>query len=71
MNKALYVDSVSLVAGAFIGTSSVTAYIGIAAALYVSGLTAVVVGVSVPVGYVLHQSCSGDGVPLQKQTLER
>ncbi|HHD7222029.1 TPA: NCS2 family permease, partial [Citrobacter freundii] len=47
MNKALYVDSVSSVAGAFIGTSSVTAYIESTAGVAVggrSGLTAVVVG---------------------------
>ncbi len=49
MNKALYVDSISSVAGAFIGTSSVTAYIestsGVWLSVVASGLTAVVVGV--------------------------
>ncbi|KPO29722.1 adenine permease PurP [Escherichia coli] len=48
MNKALYVDSVSSVAGAFIGTSSVTAYIESTSGVAVggrTGLTAVVVGV--------------------------
>ncbi|EMW45921.1 putative permease yicO [Escherichia coli 2780750] len=48
MNKALYVDSVSSVAGAFIGTSSVTAYIESISGVAVggrTGLTAVVVGV--------------------------
>lgn len=47
MNKALYVDSVSSVAGAFIGTSSVTAYIESTSGVAVggrTGLTAVVVG---------------------------
>lgn len=48
MHKALYVDSLSSVAGAFIGTSSVTAYIESTAGVSVggrTGLTAVVVGV--------------------------
>ncbi|KDA55886.1 putative permease yicO [Escherichia coli 2-011-08_S1_C1] len=48
MNKALYVDSVSSVAGAFIGTSSVTAYIESTSGVAVggrTGLTAVVVGI--------------------------
>ncbi len=48
MNKALYVDSVSSVAGAFIGTSSVTAYIESTSGVAVggrTGLTAIVVGV--------------------------
>jgi adenine/guanine/hypoxanthine permease len=48
MNKALYVDSVSSVAGAFIDTSSVTAYIESTSGVAVggrTGLTAVVVGV--------------------------
>ncbi|KDV79103.1 putative permease yicO [Escherichia coli 2-052-05_S4_C3] len=48
MNKALYVDSVSSVAGAFIGTSSVTAYIESTSGVAVggrTGLTVVVVGV--------------------------
>lgn len=48
MNKVLYVDSVSSVAGAFIGTSSVTAYIESTSGVAVggrTGLTAVVVGV--------------------------
>lgn len=48
MNKALYVDSVSLVAGAFIGTLFVTAYIESTFGVAVggrTGLTAVVVGV--------------------------
>ncbi|MFC3393844.1 NCS2 family permease [Brenneria rubrifaciens] len=47
MKQALYVDSVSSVAGAFIGTSSVTAYIESSAGVSVggrTGLTAVVVG---------------------------
>ncbi len=47
MNKALYVDSISSVAGAFIGTSSVTAYIESTSGVAVggrTGLTAVVVG---------------------------
>ncbi|WP_390888527.1 NCS2 family permease [Citrobacter amalonaticus] len=48
MRRALYVDSVSSVAGAFIGTSSVTAYIESTSGVAVggrTGLTAVVVGV--------------------------
>lgn len=48
MRKALYVDSLSSVAGAFIGTSSVTAYIESSSGVAVggrTGLTAVVVGV--------------------------
>lgn len=48
MHKALYVDSLSSVAGAFIGTSSVTAYIESTAGVSVggrTGLTAVVVGI--------------------------
>lgn len=48
MKRALYVDSVSSVAGAFIGTSSVTAYIESTSGVAVggrTGLTAVVVGV--------------------------
>ncbi|RLM19634.1 adenine permease PurP [Brenneria alni] len=47
MKQALYVDSVSSVAGAFIGTSSVTAYIESSSGVSVggrTGLTAVVVG---------------------------
>ncbi|MEC5320194.1 NCS2 family permease [Brenneria populi subsp. brevivirga] len=47
MKQALYVDSVSSVAGAFIGTSSVTAYIESSSGVTVggrTGLTAVVVG---------------------------
>lgn len=47
MHKALYVDSLSSVAGAFIGTSSVTAYIESTSGVSVggrTGLTAVVVG---------------------------
>lgn len=47
MKRALYVDSISSVAGAFIGTSSVTAYIESSAGVAVggrTGLTAVVVG---------------------------
>nr|MDN1450327.1 NCS2 family permease [Escherichia coli] len=39
MNKALYVDSVSSVAGAFIGTSSVTAYIESTSGVAVGGRT--------------------------------
>lgn len=48
MKQALYVDSISSVAGAFIGTSSVTAYIESSAGVSVggrTGLTAVVVGI--------------------------
>ena len=48
MRRALYVDSMSSVAGAFIGTSSVTAYIESTSGVAVggrTGLTAVVVGV--------------------------
>ena len=47
MKQALYVDSVSSVTGAFIGTSSVTAYIESSSGVSVggrTGLTAVVVG---------------------------
>lgn len=47
MKQALYVDSISSVAGAFIGTSSVTAYIESSSGVSVggrTGLTAVVVG---------------------------
>ncbi|WON76939.1 NCS2 family permease [Serratia sp. UGAL515B_01] len=47
MKQALYVDSVSSVAGAFIGTSSVTTYIESSSGVSVggrTGLTAVVVG---------------------------
>lgn len=48
MKQALYVDSISSVAGSFIGTSSVTAYIESSSGVSVggrTGLTAVVVGV--------------------------
>ncbi|TNV21557.1 NCS2 family permease [Buttiauxella sp. B2] len=48
MSKALYVDSLSSVVGAYIGTSSVTAYIESTSGVAVggrTGLTAVVVGV--------------------------
>lgn len=48
MNRALYVDSLSSIAGAFIGTSSVTAYIESTSGVAVggrTGLTAIVVGV--------------------------
>lgn len=48
MNKALYVDSLSSVAGALIGTSSVTAYIESTSGVSVggrTGMTAVVTGV--------------------------
>lgn len=48
MKQALYVDSISSVAGSFIGTSSVTAYIESTAGVSVggrTGLTAVVVGI--------------------------
>ncbi|MGL5697999.1 MAG: NCS2 family permease [Kluyvera sp.] len=48
MKQALYVDSVSSVAGSFIGTSSVTAYIESSSGVSVggrTGLTAVVVGI--------------------------
>ena len=47
MKQALYVDSVSSVAGSFIGTSSVTAYIESSSGVSVggrTGLTAVIVG---------------------------
>ncbi|ATI64230.1 NCS2 family permease [Edwardsiella tarda] len=47
MQQALYVDSISSVAGSFIGTSSVTAYIESSSGVSVggrTGLTAVVVG---------------------------
>jgi AGZA family xanthine/uracil permease-like MFS transporter len=47
MKQALYVDSISSVAGAFIGTSSVTAYIESSSGVSVggrTGLTAVIVG---------------------------
>lgn len=48
MKQALYVDSISSVAGAFIGTSSVTAYIESSSGVSIggrTGLTAVVVGI--------------------------
>ncbi|HGK4614721.1 TPA: NCS2 family permease [Yersinia enterocolitica] len=48
MKQALYVDSISSVAGAFIGTSSVTAYIESSSGVSVggrTGLTAMVVGI--------------------------
>ncbi len=48
MKQALFVDSVSSVAGSFIGTSSVTAYIESSSGVSVggrTGLTAVVVGI--------------------------
>lgn len=48
MKQALYVDSVSSVAGAFVGTSSVTAYIESTSGVSVggrTGLTAVVTGI--------------------------
>jgi len=48
MNRALYVDSLSSIGGAFIGTSSVTAYIESTSGVAVggrTGLTAVVVGI--------------------------
>jgi AGZA family xanthine/uracil permease-like MFS transporter len=48
MKQALYVDSISSVAGAFIGTSSVTAYIESSSGVSVggrTGLTAVVTGI--------------------------
>ena len=48
MKQALYVDSISSVAGAFIGTSSVTTYIESSSGVSVggrTGLTAVVVGI--------------------------
>ncbi|MBF3339564.1 NCS2 family permease, partial [Leptospira borgpetersenii serovar Hardjo-bovis] len=47
MKQALYVDSISSVAGSFIGTSSVTAYIESSSGVSIggrTGLTAVVVG---------------------------
>ncbi|KEY56573.1 NCS2 family permease [Serratia sp. DD3] len=47
MKQALYVDSISSVAGAFIGTSSVTAYIESSSGVAIggrTGLTAVIVG---------------------------
>ncbi len=68
MNKALYVDSVSSVAGAFIGTSSVTAYIE-----STSGVQSVVARADcgcgwryVPVGYVL-LTAGGDGSSLRNR----
>jgi len=48
MKQALYVDSISSVAGAFVGTSSVTAYIESSSGVSVggrTGLTAVVTGI--------------------------
>lgn len=48
MKKALFVDSISSVTGAFVGTSSVTAYIESSSGVSVggrTGLTAVVVGI--------------------------
>ncbi|MGL4546332.1 MAG: NCS2 family permease [Plesiomonas sp.] len=48
MQKALYVDSISSVGGAFMGTSSVTAFIESSAGVSVggrTGLTAIVVGI--------------------------
>lgn len=48
MRQALYVDSVSSVAGSYLGTSSVTAYIESSAGVSVggrTGLTAIVVGI--------------------------
>ena len=48
MKQALYVDSISSVTGAYLGTSSVTAYIESSAGVSVggrTGLTAVVVGI--------------------------
>src|SRR5699024_4748649 len=48
MKQALYVDSISSVTGAYLGTSSVTAYIERSAGVSVggrTGLTAVVVGI--------------------------
>lgn len=48
MKQALYVDSISSVAGAFVGTSSVTAYIESSSGVAVggrTGLTAVVTGI--------------------------
>ncbi|KLU17292.1 MULTISPECIES: NCS2 family permease [Xenorhabdus] len=48
MKQALYVDSISSVAGAYIGTSSVTAYIESSSGVSVggrTGLTAIVVGI--------------------------
>ncbi|MNH02123.1 putative adenine permease PurP [compost metagenome] len=48
MKQALYVDSISSVAGSFVGTSSVTAYIESSAGVSVggrTGLTAVVTGI--------------------------
>lgn len=48
MKQALFVDSISSVTGAFVGTSSVTAYIELSSGVSVggrTGLTAVVVGI--------------------------
>lgn len=63
MKQALYVDSISSVTGSFIGTSSVTAYIESSSGVSVggrTGLTAVVVGLLVPAGY-LSVAAGGDG----------
>lgn len=62
MKQALFVDSVSSVAGSFIGTSSVTAYIESSSGVSVggrTGLTAVVVGILFLL--VIFLSAGGDG----------
>lgn len=68
MNKALYVDSVSSVAGAFIGTSSVTAYIESTSGVAV-GTHGADCGCGwryVPVGYVL-LTAGGDSSSLRNR----
>lgn len=55
MKQALFVDSISSVTGSFFGTSSVTAYIESSSGVSVggrTGLTAIVVGLAVPAGYL-------------------
>lgn len=67
MKQALYVDSISSVTGSFIGTSSVTAYIESSSGVSVggrTGLTAVVVGLLVPAGY-LSVAAGGNGARLR------
>lgn len=67
MKQALYVDSISSVTGSFIGTSSVTAYIESSSGVSVggrTGLTAVVVGLLFPAGY-LSVAAGGDGARLR------
>lgn len=63
MNKALYVDSVSSVAGAFISTSSVTAYIESTLVVRWSHGADGCGWRYVPVSYVLLSPLNGDGSP--------